>query len=86
MKGEGKGLTDEDLLGLVDVTVIGQPVISRSLPDTLVFTVEYAGKRYRIGVIGKGAYEAVKKRGYKDAEGRVHLVVPRGALRETGAG
>jgi len=80
-----EGLTDEELLGLKDVVLKSPPIKSRSL-DALIFVVECDGKEYRIGVIGKEAYEAVKKHGYKDAQGRIHLKVPASALREKGAG
>jgi len=80
-----EGLRDEDLIGLVDV-VLKKSVQSKSLLDTLVFTVEYNGKEYRIGVIGKQALESVKKHGYKDESGKVHLRIPSTTLREEGAG
>jgi len=86
MSEKGTPLSDEDLFGLVDVIVKRPPIKSRSMPDTLVFIVEYKGHEYRVGVIGKKAYEAVKKRGYKDSEGRIHLRVPSSTLREEGAG
>jgi hypothetical protein len=81
-----EGLKDEDLLGLVDVTLKKPPIKSRSMPDTLVFIVEYRGKEYRVGVIGQAAFESVKKHGYKDANGQIHLRIPSTALREKGAG
>jgi hypothetical protein len=80
-----EGLREEDLIGLVDV-VLKKSIQSKSLPDTLVFTVEHNGREYRIGVIGKQALESVKKHGYKDANGKVHLRIPSTALREEGAG
>jgi hypothetical protein len=49
--------------------------------------VEYEGREYRIGVIGKEAYEAVKRHGYKRvSDGAMFLRVPKTALREEGAG
>ncbi|MEM2263475.1 MAG: hypothetical protein QW160_04555 [Candidatus Bathyarchaeia archaeon] len=50
--------------------------------DALIFEVEYRGRRYRLGVIGKEALESLKKHGYKDSEGRIHLRVPQSLLRE----
>jgi hypothetical protein len=83
--GEEKPLTDEDLLGLVEVRH-RRVVESRSMPETWVFTVEYQGREYRVGVIGRGAFESVKRHGYKAADGTVILRVPRTVLREEGAG
>ena len=85
MVGERKPLTDEDLLGLVDVE-FKSVIESRSMPDTWVFTVEHQGKTYRIGVIGRDAYESVKRHGYKASDGTIVLRVPRTVLRERGAG
>jgi hypothetical protein len=77
-----QGLTDEDLgIALVDVVMTGRPVESRSL-DALVFNVEYQGEQYRVGVIGEEALESVKKHGYKDAGGRIHLRVPMSKLKK----
>jgi len=81
-----KPLTDDDLLGLVEVVLKRPPISSRSMADTLVFIVDYRGEEYRIGVIGKEAYEAVKKHGYKDSEGKIHLKVPKSCLRPNGCG
>ncbi|MEM2240558.1 MAG: hypothetical protein QXL27_09725 [Candidatus Bathyarchaeia archaeon] len=80
-----KPITDEDLLGLVEVRLL-RIVESKSMPDTKVFTVEYGGRTYRVGVIGKDAYEAVKKHGYKTEDGTVILRIPRTVLRDEGAG
>jgi len=77
-----KGLTDEDLgLALVDCVLLGPPKESRTL-DALIFEVEYQGKRYRLGVIGKEALESLKKHGYKDSNGKIHLCVPQSMLKE----
>ncbi|MEM2104807.1 MAG: hypothetical protein QW717_07995 [Candidatus Bathyarchaeia archaeon] len=77
-----EGLTNEDLgLSLVDVTLIGKPVESKSL-DALVFNVEYQSQQYRIGVIGEEALESVKKHGYKDKDGRIHLQIPMSKLKK----
>jgi hypothetical protein len=77
-----QGLSDEDLgLALVDVVLIGKPIESRSL-DALVFNVEYQGEQYRIGVIGEEALESVKKHGYRDAEGKIHLKIPMSKLKK----
>ena len=77
-----KPISDEDLgLGLVDTTLKGPPKRSRSI-NAWIFTVEYQGKEYRIGVIGPEAYESLKKHGYKDNDGKVHLRVPQAALKE----
>jgi len=77
-----QALTDEDLgLTLCDTVLIGKPVESRSL-DALVFNVEYQGEQYRIGVIGEEALESVKKHGYKDSNGRIHLKVPMSKLKK----
>jgi hypothetical protein len=84
---ERRPLTDEDLLGLVEVRLKRPPIQSRSMPDTKIFIVEYEGREYRIGVIGKEAYEAVKRHGYKRvSDGTMYLRVPKTALREEGAG
>jgi hypothetical protein len=81
-----QGLSDEDLgIALVDCIMMDRPKQSRTM-DALIFTVEHQGKQYRIGVIGQEALESVKKHGYKDANGRIHLVVPQTALREVGCG
>jgi hypothetical protein len=82
---ERKPLTDEDLLGLVEVE-LERVTESRSMPDTWVFTVKYQGRVYRVGVIGREAYESVKKHGYKLSNGTIVLRIPRTVLRETGAG
>jgi len=66
---------------LVDVVLKGLPRRSITL-DALIFVVEYKGKQYRIGVIGSEAYESLKKHGYKDSGGTVHLRVPQAALKE----
>ncbi|MEM2614184.1 MAG: hypothetical protein QXO15_08175 [Nitrososphaerota archaeon] len=77
-----EGLSDEDLgLALVDCLLLGPPKESRTL-DALIFEVEYRGKRYRVGVIGKEALESVKKHGYKDSDGRIHLCIPQSLLKE----
>jgi hypothetical protein len=87
MPSEGKlPLTDEDLLGLTEVLLKRPPIQSRSMPDTKIFLVEHQGKEHRIGVIGKEAYESVKKHGYKDSEGKIHFLVPKTCLREEGCG
>jgi hypothetical protein len=79
-------LTDTDLgIALVDTVMVDRPRQSRTL-DALIFTVEHGGKQYRIGVIGQEALESVKKHGYRDTDGRIHLVVPQTALREVGCG
>jgi hypothetical protein len=79
-------LTDMDLgIALVDTVMVDRPRQSRTL-DALIFTVEHGGKQYRIGVIGQEALESVKKHGYRDTDGRIHLVVPQTALREVGCG
>jgi len=76
------GLSDEDLgLALVDCLLLGPPKESRTL-DALIFEVEYQGKRYRLGVIGKEALESVKKHGYKDSNGKIHLRIPQSLLKE----
>jgi hypothetical protein len=76
------GLSDEDIgLALVDVVLKGQPKQSRSM-NALVFTVEYKGKEFRVGVIGDEAYESLKQHGYKDSDGKVHLKIPQSVLRE----
>jgi hypothetical protein len=82
---EKRPITDEDIFGLVDV-VVKRVIQSRSMPNTLVFIVSYEGHEYRIGVIGKEAYEAVKKHGYKTRDGTIHLRIPRTCLRESGCG
>ncbi|MEM3728570.1 MAG: hypothetical protein QXF75_05165 [Candidatus Bathyarchaeia archaeon] len=77
-----QGLSDEDLgLALVDCLLLSPPKESRTL-DALIFEVEYQGKRYRLGVIGKEALESVKKHGYKDNGGKIHLKVPQSLLKE----
>ncbi|MGQ9642158.1 MAG: hypothetical protein ACUVUF_08625, partial [Candidatus Bathycorpusculaceae bacterium] len=82
MEKAKEGLSDEDLgFALVDVVLVGKPVESRSL-DALVFNVEFQGEQYRIGVIGNEALESVKKHGYKDNEGKIHLKVPQSKLKE----
>jgi hypothetical protein len=83
---ERRPLTDEDLLGLVEVRLKRPPIQSRSMPDTKIFIVEYEGREYRIGVIGREAYEAVKRHGYKTRDGTIYLKLPKTALREEGAG
>jgi hypothetical protein len=76
------GVTDEDLgLALVDVVLKGKAVKSKST-GCLVFTVEHEGKLWKVGVVGVEAYESLKKHGYKDAEGKVHLQIPQTALKE----
>lgn len=85
MNEERQPLRDEDIFGLVDVTV-KRIIQSKSMPDTLVFVVEYQGKEYRLGVIGKEAKEAVKRHGYKDVDGEIHLQAPKTCLREEGCG
>ncbi|WP_342790864.1 hypothetical protein [Metallosphaera sp.] len=50
--------------------------------DALIFEVEYQGKRYRLGVIGKEALESVKKHGYKDSNSKIHLRIPQSLLKE----
>ncbi|MEM3627731.1 MAG: hypothetical protein QXZ25_06905 [Candidatus Bathyarchaeia archaeon] len=78
----GKGLSDEDLgLALVDCLLVDKPRESRSL-DALVFEVEYRGERYRVGVIGEDALESVKKHGYKDSQGKIHLRIPMSKLKK----
>jgi hypothetical protein len=79
-----EGLKPEDLLGLVDV-VVKRTIISKRLPDTYVLTVEYNGKEYKVGIIGKQTLECVLKKGYKK-DGKVHLLIPSTALGEEGAG
>jgi hypothetical protein len=86
MMVEKQPLTDEDLLGLVEVVMKRPPLQSRSMPNTVIFIVDFEGQEYRIGIIGKEAYEAVKRHGYKDSEGRIHLKVPRTCLRANGCG
>jgi hypothetical protein len=77
-----EGLTDEDLgLALVDVVLKGKAVKSRST-GCLVFTVEHEGKLWKVGVVGVEAYESLKKHGYKDAEGKVHLRIPQSSLKQ----
>ncbi|MBS7616755.1 hypothetical protein KEJ45_06115 [Candidatus Bathyarchaeota archaeon] len=77
-----KGLSDEDLgLALVDCLLIDKPRESRSL-DALVFEVEYRDERYRVGVIGEDALESVKKHGYKDNQGKIHLRIPMSKLKK----
>jgi len=76
------GLSDEDLgLALVDCLLVAPPKESRTL-DALIFEVEYQGKRFRLGVIGKEALESVKKHGYKDNNGQIHLRVPQSLLKD----
>jgi len=60
---------------------LGRPIESRSL-DALVFNVEYQREQYRIGVIGEETLESIKKHGYKDAEGKIHLKVPMDKLKK----
>ena len=75
-----EGLSDEDLgVALADVVLLGRPTVSRR---ALVFNVEYKGEQYRIGVIGEEALESVKKHGYKDAEGKIHLRIPMSKLKK----
>ena len=77
-------LTDEDIFGLVDVTV--KRVIQSKSTGALIFTVIYEGREYRVGVLGKEAYEAIKRHGYKTRDGVIHLRVPKTCLREEGCG
>ncbi|MEM1589921.1 MAG: hypothetical protein QW175_05840 [Candidatus Bathyarchaeia archaeon] len=86
MSKEKLPLTDEDFLGLVDVLLKRPPIQSRSMPNTMIFIVDYNGQEYRISVIGKEALESVKSHGYKDSEGKIHLQVPKICLREEGCG
>jgi len=82
MEKPKEGLSDEDLgIALVDCILTNPPKESRKL-DALIFEVEYQGKRYRLGVIGKEALESIKKHGYKDSNGRIHLRVPQTVLNE----
>jgi len=77
-----EGLTDEDLgLALVDCLMVAPPKQSRSL-DALIFEVEHEGRRYRVGVIGQEALESVKKHGYKDSSGKIHLRIPQSMLKK----
>lgn len=85
MNGERQPLSDEDIFGLVDVTV-KQIIKSKSMPDTLVFIVEHGGREYRVGVIGRATLESVKSHGYKTGDGTIHLRIPKTYLREDGAG
>lgn|GEM_PF-1840922 len=77
-------LTDEDIFGLVDVTV--KRVMQSKSTGALIFTVIYEGREYRVGVLGKEAYEAIKRHGYKTRDGVIHLRVPKTCLREEGCG
>lgn len=77
-----QGLSDKDLgIALVDCLLLGPPKESRTL-DALIFEVEYQGERFRLGVIGKEALESLKKHGYKDQKGQVHLLVPMSFLKK----
>jgi len=81
---ERQPLTDEDLLGITEVVLRRPPIQSRSMPETKIFILEHEGKEYRIGVIGNEAYESIKKHGWKDSEGKIHLKVPKTCLRPNG--
>jgi hypothetical protein len=75
-------LTDEDLgISLVDVTLKEPPKMSRTM-NALIFTVYYQGKTWRFGVIGREPLESVKKHGYKDRQGQVHLKIPQTTLKQ----
>jgi hypothetical protein len=77
-----QGLSDEDLgLALVDCLLLAPPKESRSL-DALVFEVEYQNEKYRIGVIGEEALQSVKKHGYKDNYGKIHVRIPMSKLKK----
>ncbi|MEM3629150.1 MAG: hypothetical protein QXQ94_09810 [Candidatus Bathyarchaeia archaeon] len=79
-------LTDEDFFGLVDVLLKRPPIQSQSMPNIKILIVDHNGQEYRIGVIGKEAFESVKKHGYKDSDGKIHLQIPKTCLREQGCG
>jgi hypothetical protein len=77
-------LTDEDIFGLIDVTV--KRVIQSKSTGALIFVVSYEGREYRVGVLNKEAYEAVKRHGYKTRDGVIHLRIPKTCLREESCG
>jgi len=82
-----KGLTDEDLgLALVDTIMLGPPKESKSLDGKLIYTVEYQGKVFKLAVANKEALESLKRHGYKDGNGKIHLRVPQYLLKENGLG
>ena len=77
-----EGLSDSDLgLALIDCILVSPPKESRTL-NALIFEVEHEGTRFRLGVIGREALESLKKHGYKDSQGKIHLRIPQTLLKQ----